>query len=233
MKILVVDDEQRICRDTKNYLERLGYSVITESDGTKTLQRIEEESPSIVVLDVALNLKHTDGVTLCSEICRLPAHKSNNMGIILISGEFIRPPDEIKGLKLGADSYLTKPFELNKLEATIDALGRRINHKESPIIYTDTNLTVNSALRSVKLGDKIVELTTIEFDLLAYLIRSRPEALSKDRLINDIWNNEEIEEKVLTKYISAVRSKVSPNKREQYIKTISGFGYKFDPEDIR
>ena len=221
-KILVVDDEQKIVDIVRAYLERDGFRVVTAYDGETALQVFRREKPDLIVLD--LMLPKLAG----NEVCRI-IRKESEVPIIMLTARD-ELTDKIVGLELGADDYVTKPFEGRELVARIKAILRRTEPKSSIALVRAGEITVDTERRQVTIRDRVIELTTTEFDMLKLLashpgrVFSRAELL--DRLQGDAYEGYE---RTIDSHIKNLRRKIEPDPdRPSYIHTIYGAGYKLE-----
>lgn len=228
-RILVVDDEPSIVKLVHFNLEKEGYEVDVATDGKIALQKIKEEPFDLVVLD--LMLPKIDGL----EVCKRVQQEKISVPIIMLtakSDEF----DKVLGLELGADDYLTKPFSPRELVARVKAILRRmdksnkIEEKKEEKIFIVGDLVVNAEAYEVTLSGKTLELTPKEFDLLVFLISHRGKVLSRDQLLNAVWNYDYIgDSRIVDVHVSHLREKIEEDSRNPvYIKTVRGIGYKFE-----
>jgi len=217
--ILVVDDEQRIIDLARMYIEQEGYRVTSSTDGTDALHKILEDEPALVVLD--LMLPGLDGLEVCRRV-----RAESDVPIIMLTARS-DDIDKIVGLELGADDYLTKPFNPRELVARIKAILRRSERKSSsdsrPIQIG--NLTINPQYRSVTIDDKTVELRMKEFDLLVTLAENPNIVFSRERLLDVVWGyNFAGETRTVDVHIAHLRHKLEGMSAS--IETVWGVGYK-------
>ncbi len=221
--ILVVDDEQRIIDLAKMYLEQDGYSVMSATHGVQALRAILEDKPNLVVLD--LMLPGMDGL----EVCRRVRNKSDVPIIMLTArGDDI---DKIVGLELGADDYLTKPFNPRELVARIKAILRRADRsgpdKDAPTDITIGNLRIDLQRRVVEVAGRSVDLRMKEFDLLQTLMENKGMVFSRDRLLNVVWGYDFAgETRTVDVHIAHLRHKLKG--MDAVIETVWGVGYKLN-----
>lgn len=228
LKILVVDDEERFCRQAKSFLSIDGHLVLTECDGKHVMQRLNEFEPAVVVLDVDLGSPDIDGRTLCSLISKTQPYVRGELRIILISGHYIDPGDEISGFKAGADNYLIKPFEMAQLAARVEAISRRINTcSELNVLEIDEHLSINIPGRIVTMDDVVLDLSRLEFNVLCYLAKSPGVVKTKSDLLEKVWSTTHVEDSAVSKCISLLRKKLSKSNSDLYINTVYGVGYRF------
>lgn len=222
VKILVVDDDPAIRNLVFRFLRQKKYEVESSEDGKSALEKFAQFKPDLVILDV--NLPDFNGYTLCEQM-----HKETDVYILMLTSRS-DPADKIKGFSLGADDYLTKPFDLQELEYRVQAILRRQrSHLSSPVkkIISSDNLFIDPTSREVRISSKPIVLTTLEFDLL-YLLASNPHKVwRREELIEQIWNYEYLgDQRVVDVHIGQIRKKIDPY--SDNIKTIRGVGYKFD-----
>lgn len=229
-KILIVEDDKNISTLEKDYLEVAGYEVIVEKNGNAGLKTALENDFSLIILDIML--PGIDGFELCKQI-RL----KKNMPIILVSAKN-EEIDKIKGLKLGADDYVVKPFSPAELVARVNAHIERYElltaaieentPKEKSVINTG-ELTIEKLSRRVLVNGKEVTLTNKEFDLLAFLAEHPNVVYSKDDLFDRIWGTDSLgETSTVTVHINKIREKIEKKVSDpKYIETVWGVGYRF------
>lgn len=232
--ILVVEDEYQISRFIELELRHEGYQVSIAANGIDALVYAREHQPDLMVLD--LMLPGIDGL----EVCRRLRDRSNNSGepyipIIMVTAKDTIP-DRVVGLKNGADDYLTKPFSIEELLARIEALLRRnlISRAETssrkelnsdPTLLQMADLMVNTLTREVKRGNRSIELTAKEYELLVFLLRHPRQVLSRDQIYEAVWGyNFEGESNVIEVYIRYLRNKIDLN-GSRLIHTRRGAGY--------
>jgi len=220
MKILVIEDEHKIAGAIKKGLEQEGFVVQISYNGMEGFDLASTEEYSVIILD--LMLPKMDGLTLCK---RLRDEKIHTPILILTAkGEL---EDKISGLNSGADDYLPKPFAFEELLARIRTLQRRpAEIADNKLFADDLILDMNSLI--VSRNNKVISLTKREYNLLEYLMRNKNKILTKDQIINYVWNYEsDILPNTVEQYIGYLRNKVDkPFKNStQLIKTARGFGY--------
>ena len=184
-KLLIIDDEEGIRYSLGEYFTRQGYQVNLAEDGLKALESIKIEKPDVIILDV--QLPHMDGLELCNKV-RQEAGQS--IGILMISGVRRETIDKIVGLELGADVYITKPFDITELAAQVKALMRRLRAKSRANSagwdFEDDYLRIDFEKRLVETDGKEVSLTKLEFDLLKYLVERRGTPVGRSDLIDNV-----------------------------------------------
>ena len=218
--ILVVDDEPHIVELAKLYLENEGYQVVSASDGAQALDEVETEKPALIILD--LMLPEIDGW----EVCRQVRAKSS-LPVIMLTARS-DDVDKIVGLELGADDYVTKPFNPRELVARVKAVLRRAEAATaaaSPALVRAGSLRVDSARREARLGDQILDLRTKEFDLLRALVEHQGLVLSREQLLDLAWGFEYYgETRTVDVHIAHMRQQLGDGSVS--IETVWGVGYK-------
>ena len=228
-KLLIVDDEAGIRFSLCQYFTRLGYSVSLAESGLKALDIIKGEKPDLVILDV--QLPQMDGLELCNKI-RYEVRQT--IGIIMISGVRRETVDKVVGLELGADVYMTKPFETSELSAQVKALMRRLRPQQQPNFdwdFEDDTLRINIKRRLVEAEGKEIHLTRLEFELLKYLFERRGVPVGRSDLIDNVWGYEgggDINDGAVNTAIAKLRAKIEPDPANpRYIHSVHGVGYRF------
>jgi DNA-binding response OmpR family regulator len=225
-KILIVDDEKSIRNLVRSYLESEDYSVLEANDGEQAVRLTREQSPDLVVLDVGMPVR--DGIEALREI-----RTFSDVYVVMLTAR-AEEVDKLIGLSVGADDYLTKPFSPRELVARIKAVLRR---QRASTATTDdalvfATLTVDQARRQVTVAGSPVELTTLEFDLLAALAAQPGRVFSRRQLIEAIWGWDYYgDERVVDVHIRKLRKALGDDATEPtIIGTVRGVGYKFIPE---
>jgi DNA-binding response OmpR family regulator len=223
--ILVVDDESTIREVVRRYLERDGFAVREAEDGYAALDAIEETPPDLIVLD--LMLPGIDGLTITRHL-----HGRHRIPILILTAKGdVR--DRIRGLDLGADDYLTKPFSPQELVSRVRAVLRRTDQgpelATQPITFGE--LQLDPASRSVARSSEDVPLTTTEFDLLWFLASHPKQVFSRTQLLDKVWGYDYYgDASTVTVHISRLREKIEPDQaKPRHIITVWGVGYKFEP----
>ncbi len=223
-KILVVDDDPAIRNLITRYLSQQDYEVEAAKDGQIALEIFDKFHPDLVVLDV--NLPDTTGFTLCQEM------QNRTSVFVLMLTSLTGEADKIKGFNQGADDYITKPFGLAELGARVQAILKRqrsvTDNEPKSLVYGD--LLIDPSRREVKIKEKFIPLSALEFDLL-YCLASKPgRAWRRSELLQEVWDYEyEGEQRVVDVHIGQIRKKIEPDTdKPTLIKTIRGVGYMFD-----
>ena len=227
-KVLVVDDEQSIVTLLKYNLETAGYIVDVAYDGEEALKKVKEVKPELIVLDVMLPKK--DGI----EVCKTIRSDKNLVPILMLTAkddEF----DRVLGLELGADDYMTKPFSPREVVARVKAILRR-SQIANEVVKDDVededividNIRIRPEFFEVYRDDTLLELTPKEFELLLYLIERQGRVITREHMLNSVWNYEFAgDSRIVDVHISHLRDKLEENpKQPKLIKTVRGLGYK-------
>ena len=220
-KILVVDDEPQINDFLRRGLTYKGFEVAAVLNGEEALNSARDYPPDLVVLDIML--PDMTGYEVCR---RLRASGDRNLPILMLTARDALS-DKISGLDCGADDYITKPFAFEELLARIRANLRRVEHQNRPNRKLEVgDLVIDPAIREVRRGDRLVELTSREFDLLELLTRHQGQVLTKEIIFERIWgydNESGIE--VIKVYINYLRSKLNAGGKPDMIHSVRGIGY--------
>jgi len=225
-RILLIEDEPGLILTLTDSLMSEGYAVETASDGESGLRKATEDIYDLIVLDVMLPRK--SGLDVCRDL----RQQKNTTPLLMLTarGETI---DKILGLKLGADDYLTKPFDVLELFARIEALIRRAPAANQKRVIGETyefgQVVIDFRRTEVRRNDEVVEISALEFKLLQYLIENRGMALSRNAMLDEVWGYDAMPTtRTVDVHISWLRQKLEENpRRPQFILTAHGFGYKF------
>ncbi len=222
-RILVVDDEPDITALVAYHLAKAGYRVSTAANGPDALKAAREERPDIVILDVML--PGVSGYDVLAELRR--REETRDVGVILLTARR-EEPDRIRGLSLGADDYLTKPFSPAELGLRVNALLRRL---AAPAVSSGSNLaagpiTVDRSAHRVSVDGKEIELTATEYKLLLTLVERRGRVQSRPQLLETVWEAQpDIQTRTVDMHVQRLRSKLG--EAGDLIETVRGFGYRF------
>jgi DNA-binding response OmpR family regulator len=215
-RVLVVEDDRSIAGFVEPELERLGFRVRCAYDGPSGLREAREFRPEIVVLDIML--PGLDGVGVLKEIRR----SGSKVPVVMLTARDATL-DKVHSLDLGADDYVTKPFEMEELLARMRALLRRSEGEE---VLRVADLEVNSATREVRRGEREIELTAREYELLEFMARNPRRVLSREFLLSRVWDQEYgVTTNVVEVYVAYLRKKVDAPGERRLIHTIRGAGY--------
>ena len=222
IKILVVDDESRMRKLVKDFLVREGYTVLEAGDGMEAMDVFyEDKDTDIIILDVMM--PKMDGWQVCREI-----RESSKVPIIMLTARS-EERDELQGFELGVDEYISKPFSPKILVARVNAILRRTLGTDGGDVISAGGITIDKAAHIVKIDGKPVELSFKEFELLAYFVENQGIALSREKILNNVWNYDYFgDARTIDTHVKKLRSKLG--EKGEYIKTIWGMGYKFEVE---
>ena len=223
-KILIIEDDKSISELQKDYLEMSGYEVVCAFDGNSGLECIKNEDLDLIILDLMLPKK--DGFAILREIS-----DTKQIPVLIVSAK----SDEIfkiKGLNLGADDYITKPFGMGELVARVNShikTYERFKHRSKMKLITVGTLSINKQDRRVYLDDNEVFLTQKEFDLLLFLVENPNRVFSKEELFERVWGYDSLSDaSTITVHIARIREKIEVHPEgRQYIETVWGAGYRF------
>ncbi len=221
MKILVVEDDRRIAAFLERGLSAEGYQVSVEQDGRDGLERIRTDPFDLVILD--RTLPYLDGM----EVCRMVREERLPVMILMLTAKDSLK-DKVEGLKGGADDYLTKPFAFDELLARIVALSRRTGGAEHDKAIRLGPIVLEPESRRVSKAGKPLSLTAREFDLLAYLMANAERVVSRQRLLNSVWEyGYDPGTKIVDVYVRYLRKKIDDEGAPSLIQTVRGIGYMF------
>jgi len=219
-KVLVVDDDEKTVELVKLYLNRDGYRVITAYEGEEALRLAREANPDLIVLD--LMLPGIDGLQICRTL-----RKESDVPIIMLTA-MTTDEDRLRGLDLGADDYVTKPFSPRELAARVRAVLRRIPGERGPDKVVHGELTIDFTKHEASLADRSLNLTPIEFKILGAMAKEPGRVFSRAQIIEKALGYDfDGFDRTIDVHILKLRRKLEPDPRHpQYIKTIYGAGYK-------
>lgn len=231
MNILIVEDEPEIAKLIQLALEAEGFSCYRCRDGLKALQIFQEQQPDVIVLD--LMIPGLDGLEVCARIRQKPGPKDPYILMLTAKGEEI---DRVIGLSTGADDYMVKPFSPRELVARVRALLRRsLRHGGQNLVYRTQHFTLDVDQRTASRHlhpdrTETLDLTTLEFNLLATFISHPNRAWNRSQLIDKLWGDDFFgDERVVDTHVARLRKKVEPDPANPtFIKTVIGIGYKFE-----
>lgn len=220
--ILVIDDDVKIARLVETYLVKAGYRVAIAQDGLTGLRMIRELSPALVVLD--LMLPDLDG----RAVARATREEGDTLIVMLTA--LGTTAQRVLGLEGGADDYLAKPFAPSELVARVRSVLRRTRPQRTAALLRHRDLLVDSDRRVAKIGDRVIDLTTAEFDLLHALVQAGGRVMTRDLLMNAVPRRDSaqsIQNRSIDVYVQRLRSKLSDDTRDpRYIVTVRGIGYR-------
>jgi DNA-binding response OmpR family regulator len=221
--ILVVDDEPRVARLARDYLEKNGFRVMTAADGQSALAIARREKPDLVILDLMLPV--LDG----REVCRL-LRRESDVPIIMLTA-LSEEIDQVTGLEIGADDYITKPFSVRALVARVRALLRRTRGEvRAPTIVRVGELEVDPAKYSVSFNGIPIKFTPNEFKLLFLLASRSGQTLTREQLLDDLHGAASSIDRSVDSHIKNIRKKLEAASGELMIETVYGIGYRFTEE---
>lgn len=220
LKILVVDDEARMRKLVKDFLIKSNYDVIEAEDGSQALDIFfEQKDIALIILDVMM--PKMDGWEVCREV-----RQYSKVPIIMLTAKSDER-DELQGFQLGVDEYISKPFSPKILVARVEAILRRTNQLDEEEILEAGGIVLNKSAHSVTIDSKDVELSYKEFELLTYFLENRGIALSREKILNNVWNYDYFgDARTIDTHVKKLRSKMG--EKGDLIKTIWGMGYKFE-----
>ena len=220
IKILVVDDESRMRKLVKDFLVREGYTVLEAGDGMEAMDIFyEDRDIALVILDVMM--PKMDGWQVCREI-----RESSKVPIIMLTARS-EERDELQGFELGVDEYISKPFSPKILVARVNAILRRTMGNTGGDVIEAGGIRMDKAAHIVKIDGKQIELSYKEFELLSYFMENAGIALSREKILNNVWNYDYFgDARTIDTHVKKLRSKLGD--KGEYIRTIWGMGYKFE-----
>ena len=220
IKILVVDDESRMRKLVKDFLVREGYTVLEAGDGMEAMDVFyEEKDIALVILDVMM--PKMAGWQVCREI-----RESSKVPIIMLTAR-AEERDELQGFDLGVDEYISKPFSPKILVARVNAILRRTLGNAGGDVIEAGGIVLDKAAHIVKIDGTPVELSYKEFELLSYFMENQGIALSREKILNNVWNYDYFgDARTIDTHVKKLRSKLG--EKGEYIRTIWGMGYKFE-----
>lgn len=220
LKILVVDDESRMRKLVRDFLVKKDYDVIEAQDGADALDRFyEDKDIALVILDVMM--PKIDGWEVCREI-----RETSKVPIIMLTAKGDEK-DELRGFENGADEYISKPFSPKILVARVEALLRRSNLIVAEEILSVAGIVIDKGAHTVTIDGKSIELSFKEFELLSYFLENQNIALSREKILNSVWNYDYFgDARTIDTHVKKLRAKMG--EKGDLIKTIWGMGYKFE-----
>ena len=220
VKILVVDDEARMRKLVKDFLVKSGYEVIEAADGSEAVDLFfEEKGIELLILDVMM--PKMDGWQVCKEI-----RNYSKVPIIMLTAKGDER-DELQGFELGVDEYIAKPFSPKILVARVEAILRRTKQISSDEVLEAGGISINKIAHLVTIGGELIDLSYKEFELLSYFMENKGIALSREKILNHVWNYDYFgDARTIDTHVKKLRSKMG--EKGDLIKTIWGMGYKFE-----
>ena len=221
-KILVVDDESRMRKLVKDFLARQGYTVLEAADGMEAMDYFyADKDIALIILDVMM--PRMDGWQVCREI-----RMHSKVPIIMLTARS-EERDELQGFDLGVDEYISKPFSPKILVARVEAILRRTSQTDADGVLRAGGVEINKVSHIASIDGEPMELSYKEFELLAYFMENQGIALSREKILNSVWNYDYFgDARTIDTHVKKLRSKMG--EKGEYIKTIWGMGYKFEVE---
>ena len=222
LKILVVDDESRMRKLVKDFLEREGHIIIEAADGMEAMDIFyENKDIALIILDVMM--PRMDGWQVCREVRAL-----SQVPIIMLTARG-EERDELQGFELGVDEYISKPFSPKILVARVNAILKRGRAAASEDLIDAGGIVIDKAAHLVKIDGVPIDLSVKEFELLTYFVENQKMALSREKILNNVWDYDYFgDARTIDTHVKKLRSKLG--EKGNYIKTIWGMGYKFEVE---
>ena len=219
--ILVVDDELRMRKLIKDFLKQKNYNILEANDGEEALSVFQENQERIQLVLLDVMMPKLDGWSVLRQIRQM----DKKIPVIMLTAR-AEEQDELFGFELGADEYISKPFSPKILVARVEAILKRANPEEKEL-KNHGGIVIDNDARTVTVDGKIVELSFREYELLKYLIDNENIALSRDKILNTVWNYDYYgDSRTIDSHIKKIRHKLG--KKGKYIQTIRGIGYKFE-----
>ena len=222
LKIMVVDDEPRMRKLVKAYLEKNDYEVIEAGDGEEALDFFyAQKDMALIILDVMM--PKLDGWQVCREI-----RSNSKIPIIMLTAKDDEQ-DELLGFELGVDEYVSKTASMKILMARVEAILRRTVKEDSNSVLEEAGIRIDQAAHIVTIDGRPIELSVKEFELLVYFLKNKGIALSREKILNGVWNYDYYgDPRTIDTHVKKLRSKMG--EKGKFIITIWAYGYKFDPE---
>ena len=218
--ILVVDDEARMRKLIRDFLAAKGFSILEAEDGEKALEVFEENKNKITLILLDVMMPKLDGWSVLRQI-----RQESKVPIIMLTARG-EEQDELFGFELGVDEYISKPFSPKILVARVEAILKRTN-QDTKEVKEYGGIEIDKEGRTVKVDGKVVELSLREYELLTYLVENQNIALSRDKILNNVWNYDYYgDSRTIDSHIKKIRHKLG--KKGKYIQTMRGIGYKFE-----
>lgn len=232
-KVLLIDDDKELCALMKKCMEHEDFTVLIAHHGIDGLRLLDEykddDTLALIVLDIMM--PYMDGFQVLKKI-----RETTNLPVLMLTAKS-EEDDKVNGLRLGADDYLTKPFSINEFMARVNSLIRRYT-TFNPIYTGDfeclkfQGMTIDKGNRMVKVHDKVIDLTSKEFDLLLFLASNKGRIFTKKQIYTQVWEDEyAFDDSNIMSFISKLRKKIEPDPDHPfYILTVRGVGYRFNKE---
>ena len=221
-KILVVDDESRMRKLVKDFLTREGYKVLEAGDGMEAMDIFYENSNEIDLIILDIMMPKMDGWQVCREIRKI----STQVPVIMLTARSSEQ-DELQGFELGVDEYISKPFSPKILVARVAAILRRTSGNDGGNVLEAGGIRIDKSAHTVTIDGRNVDLSFKEFELLTYFLENQGIALSREKILNSVWNYDYFgDARTIDTHVKKLRNKLE--EKGEYIKTIWGMGYKFE-----
>lgn len=222
IKILVVDDESRMRKLIRDFLEREGYQVLEASDGVEAMDYFyAHKDIDLIILDVMM--PRMDGWQVCKEV-----REYSKVPIMMLTAR-AEEQNELKGFELGVDEYVAKPFSPKILVARVGALLKRTQNAAKEATVNAGGIIIDKAAHMVTIDGEAIDLSVKEFELLTYFVENQKIALSREKILNHVWNYDYFgDARTIDTHVKKLRNKLGD--KGNYIKTIWGMGYKFEVE---
>ena len=222
LEILVVDDESRMRKLVRDFLQKSNYKVVEAEDGSQALD-IFFHNPNIALIILDVMMPKLDGWEVCKEI-----RAYSKVPIIMLTAK-ADERDELQGFRLGVDEYIAKPFSPKILVARVEAILRRTNQSSEENILEVGGIIINKAAHTVTIDNELIELSYKEFELLTYFMENKGIALSREKILNSVWNYDYFgDARTIDTHVKKLRSKLKD--KGDCIKTIWGLGYKLSED---
>ena len=223
LKILVVDDESRMRKPVKDFLTKKNFQVLEAGNGEEAMDIFyEEKDIALIILDVLM--PKMDGWEVCREI-----RKNSKVPIIMLTARSDER-DELLGFELGVDEYISKPFSPKILVARVEAILRRTGQANPEDVLSAGGIVIDKAAHLATVDGKLMELSFKEFELLTYFLENEGSALSREKILNSVWNYDYFgDARTIDTHVKKLRSKMGD--KGEYIKTVWGMGYKFEVDE--
>lgn len=223
LKILVVDDESRMRKLVKDFLTKKNFQVLEAGNGEEAMDIFyEEKDIALIILDVMM--PKMDGWEVCREI-----RKNSKVPIIMLTARSDER-DELLGFDLGVDEYISKPFSPKILVARVEAILRRTGQNNPEDMISAGGIVIDKAAHLATVDGKLMELSFKEFELLTYFLENQGIALSREKILNSVWNYDYFgDARTIDTHVKKLRSKMGD--KGEYIKTVWGMGYKFEVDE--
>ena len=220
IKILIVDDESRMRKLLRDFLEREGYQILEASDGIEAMDMFyADKNIDLIILDVMM--PRMDGWQVCKEV-----REHSKVPIMMLTAR-AEEQNELKGFELGVDEYIAKPFSPKILVARVGALLKRVKNVDGDAEINAGGIVINKSAHMVTIDGEIIDLSVKEFELLTYFVENQRIALSREKILNNVWNYDYFgDARTIDTHVKKLRSKLGD--KGNYIKTIWGMGYKFE-----